>query len=117
MAENKAPRFQIEVIHDRKIVETVRRRNKEKQDPESEHFGQNFIIEEIERIVPESYMVYFPGQHSVWFETKAAMAQAGIVDNENFEVDLDTGLPVDPKVIINLKAHVEKNTRQRRAMR
>jgi len=112
MAENRAPRFQIEVVHNRKITETVRKRNLHKNDVESEYHGANFVEEVVTRTVPESYMVYFPSGHSLWFETKAQMAQAGLVEGSDFEVDLDTGLPVDPKTVINLKAHVEKNTRR-----
>jgi hypothetical protein len=113
MSERKSPRFQIEVIKDREVIETVKTRNLDKANPESEHFGQNFIEEVRTTVHPVSYMIYFPGGHSVWFATKAAMASAGIVENENFEIDLDTGLPVDPKVIVNLKQRVENNTRSR----
>ena len=113
MTQRKMPRFQIEVLHNRTITETVYKRNPNPTDTESKHYGFSTIGQEVERVVPESYMVYFPSGHSVWFASKAAMAQAGIVPSENFEIDLDTGMPVDPRVVVDLKRHVEKSTHRR----
>lgn len=117
----KALRFQIEVLHDREVTEIVRRRNptrgketiinEDGEEVENLDHRKNFIEEEQTRVIPTSYMVYFPNGHSTWFETKAAMAQAGIVESENFEVDLETGLPVMPHAVMSLKEHVERNTR------
>lgn len=103
----KAPRFQVEVLRDRTVTVTTHTKN-----PNKEKDNTNFIITMVERIIPISFMVYFPGGHSVWYETKADMAQAGIIESENHEIDLETGLPVNPEVIFDLKARVERNTRR-----
>lgn len=105
---NTAKRFEVEVVRDRKVTRTVYSR-----DPNKATTGNNFIKEEIEEVIPESYMVYFAGGHSTMFDSKEAMAAAGIVESANFEVDLDTGLPVEPPKVESLKARVEKNTRHR----
>lgn len=91
-------KFEIEVIKNRKVTETIYKKN-----PDRAVDGVNFLVEKVERVIPESYMVYFPGKHAVWFETKAQMVKAGIVEDENFEID-DHGLPVEPERIQSLKA-------------
>jgi hypothetical protein len=122
MSQRKSKRFQIEVLHDRQVLETKYLRNKDKEVHEIEdedgnmianpNFGKNFIEVKEAETVPESYMVYFPAGHSVWFRTKADMARAGIVEHANFEIDLDTGLPVEVDRMLDLKQHVMKNTRE-----
>jgi hypothetical protein len=102
-------RFQIEVIEDRVLSETIMRIE---VDAETKH--RRFIREQVERVVPVSYMVYFPGGHSIWCETKNDLARLGLVESENFEIDLDTGLPVQPPKQVDLKARVERATRNTR---
>lgn len=122
MAQRKSKRFQIEVVYNKELLQTKYMRNKDKNVEEIEdedgnmianpNFGKNFIEVKDAEIVPESYMVYFPAGHSVWFRTKADMARAGIVEHENFEIDLNTGLPVEVERMLDLKQHVMKNTRE-----
>lgn len=122
MAQRKSKRFQIEVVYNKELLQTKYMRNKDKNVEEVEdedgnmianpNFGKNFIEVKDAEIVPESYMVYFPAGHSVWFRTKADMARAGIVEHENFEIDLNTGLPVEVERMLDLKQHVMKNTRE-----
>jgi hypothetical protein len=102
---NKSKRFQIEVVKNRKIVETIRTAEKGK---DGKHLG--FKTETKERIVPESYMVFFPAGHSCWFETKDALAHAGLIPSANIEIDLDTGLPILPADEIDIKQLVEART-------
>jgi hypothetical protein len=127
MAQRRAKRFQIEVLHDREVLHTVYKRNKDKDVTEIEdedgemianpNFGKSFIEVKEPEIVSESYMVYFPHGHSVWFRTKGDMARAGIVESENFEIDLNTGLPIEIERMLDLKQHVIKNTRDVRVTR
>lgn len=122
MTQRKSRRFQIEVLHDREVHQTrfVRNRDKDVEEIEDEdgnmianpNFGKKLIEVKEAEIVPESYMVYFPAGHSVWFRTKGDMARAGIVEHENFEIDLTTGLPIEIERMLDLKQHVIKNTRE-----
>jgi hypothetical protein len=126
MAQRKSKRFQIEVVYNKELLQTKYMRNRDKNAEEIEdedgnmianpNFGKNFIEVKDAEIVPESYMVYFPAGHSVWFRTKADMARAGIVEHENFEIDLNTGLPVEVERMLDLKQHVMKNTREVRVI-
>lgn len=106
-----AKRFEIEVIKNRKVTETIYVKN-----PDRATDGVNFLVEQKERVIPESYMVYFPSKHAVWFETKEQMVKAGIVESENFEID-DHGLPVEPERIQSLKAAAISNVKPTRATR
>jgi hypothetical protein len=56
-------------------------------------------------------MVYSPNGTATWFETKEAMAAAGIAQSENFVIDTETGLPVEKENLPSIKAMVQKQTR------
>ena len=70
-----------------------------------------FVMTQKEEVVPESYMVFFPAGHSVWFETREAMMRAGIVESENFIIDLETGEVEEQQPMLDLEALVARNTR------
>ncbi len=106
MTTNKSKRFQIEVITDRKIVDTIYTRN-----PDRKETNVPFVVEQVETIIPESYLVYFPSGHSLWFRSKEQMHAAGIASNANFEIDLATGMAVEPENDPDLKAVVLAKTR------
>ncbi len=96
----KTKRFEIEVVKNRKLTETVYKK-----------VNGALVGETISRTVPTSYMVYSPNGVSVWFETKEAMAAAGITESSNFTIDTETGMPVEPIQIPSIKAKVESMTR------
>ncbi len=100
-------RFQVRVMKDRRIVETIYARN-----PEKAETGIPFITTEAERVIPVSYMVFFPNGHSTWFETKEAMYRAGLTETANFEVDMDTGEAVEAAPQYDLEKVVEAKTRR-----
>lgn len=107
-------RFQIEVIENRMLTETIMR-VEPVLDADGEKTGRTQIVRDQRvRKVPESYMVYFPGGHSIWCETKADLARLKLTEDENFEVDLETGLPVEPPKHVDLKSRVERMTRSTR---
>lgn len=102
-------RFQIEVIKDRKLTEVVFDKVLD------EVTGKPTLVrKERERVVPESYMVYFPNGHSIWCETKGDLQRLKLTETDNFEVDLETGLPVVPPHKQDLKALVAARTRSSR---
>ena len=90
MAVKQAP-FVIHTIKDRKITETVYSvvMTDEKGKPVLNDNGQpkRKIVPgyEVTRVVPESYLVKFRAGHSCWFETKEAMAKAGV--REDVQLD------------------------------
>lgn len=89
--DNVKKRFQVRIIKNRKM--TVKKyainSGRTKDSP-----GDAFAITEETVTIPESYMVTFPAGHAVWFESKEAMARAGLTDDANFEIDMTTGEPV-----------------------
>lgn len=93
-------KFEIEVVKNRKLTETVYKK-----------VDGRLVSETVTRTVPASYMVYSPNGVSVWFETKEAMAAAGITETANFTIDTETGMPVEPVHIPSIKARVESLTR------
>jgi len=101
-----APRFQVKIVKNRKITETILTKN-----PEFDKDGVHFLRETRDRVIPESYLVFFPAGHSVWFETRAALEAAGVNDNAQFEIDLDTGLPMEKERVVDLEALVARKTR------
>lgn len=103
-------KFQIETLRDRKVVEHVYRFE------ENEQGVKVRTMHTVERIVPESFMVYFPSGHSIWVENKALLAQYGITEDANVEIDTDTGLPVKPPETNNIKALVARKTVQQPSM-
>lgn len=109
MARNIAKRFQIKVLKDYKVTRIKMRRNPNKADD-----GIPFLTETEEVTLPESYMVFFPNGHSVFFENKTLMAQAGLTEDANFEVDMETGEAVVPPKANDLEALVARKTRNTR---
>ncbi|CAB4150615.1 hypothetical protein UFOVP568_49 [uncultured Caudovirales phage] len=93
-------KFEVEVIKNRKLTEKVYSKVDGRLEAKTET-----------RIVPVSYMVYSPNGTSVWFESKEAMAAAGITDSANFTIDTDTGMPVEPPQVRSIKSLVESKTR------
>lgn len=110
------PRFQVEVVHNRKIVQTVYTKVRIENDDADGKKRYVLTASEKEEIIPESFMVYFPGGHCTWFRDKAAMAQAGIIESANDQIDTETGLPVAPPVVVDLKSASERKLTQRRAI-
>lgn len=105
-------KFQIEVMKDRKVtskVYTIGTPTKGKH--------TSLTQQEVTRTVPESFMVYFPGGHSVWFETREKMAAAGILEHANEEIDTETGEPIRAPDTVDLKALVGKRTQAPNMMR
>lgn len=105
-------KFQIEVLKDRKVtskVYTIGAPTKGKH--------TSLTPKEVTRTVPESFMVYFPGGHSVWFESREKMAAAGILEHANEEIDTETGEPVRAPDTVDLKALVGKRTQAPNMMR
>lgn len=100
-------KFEVEVVRNRKLTERVYSK--------VDIGNGKFALEgkETSRVVPTSYMVYSPNGTSVWFETKEAMAAAGVTDGANFTIDTDTGIPVEPPRVSSIKALVESKTRDR----
>ncbi len=103
-------KFQIEVLKDRRIVEQV------SVFEEGADGKKHRVVQTTERIVPESFMCYFPGGHSIWVEHKHELARLNLVPDENIEIDTDTGLPVLPPVQNNVKAIVARRTVNREAV-
>ena len=95
-------KFQIEVIRDRKVTEQL------STFVTGEGGVKQRVVEARERIVPESYMVYFPGGHSIWVESKAELVRMGFTPDENIEIDTDTGLPLVPPATLDLKRRAER---------
>lgn len=100
---NLSPKFEIVTLKDRVVNRTVYK--KEAVAGEEKKF--QLVPYKYTETVAESFMVYFPGKHSVWFETRAAMAAAGVALDDTEEVDLDTGLPATPPQAHNLQRDVE----------
>lgn len=100
------PRFKVKLVHNREVTETIFSKN-----PDFKNDGVHFIRKTEKRVIPESYLVFFPGGHSTWFETKEAMEAAGIIDRENYDIDLDTGLPMEKERVVDLEALVNRKTR------
>lgn len=93
-------KFEVEVLKNRKLTETV-----------YEKIDNRLVAKSTSRTVPVSYMVYSPNGVSVWFESKEAMAAAGITESANFTIDTETGMPVEPVHIPRIKQLVESKTR------
>lgn len=104
-------KFQIEVVKDRVVTETVYKRVKR------EDGGSALEASEVKRKIAESFMVYFPGKHSVWFESREKMAMAGILEHANVEIDTETGDAISEAPVANLKALVDRNTQELPAQR
>jgi hypothetical protein len=83
-----AKRFQVKVVKDRKVMTTQYLPNPERKKDER---ATPFITKQVETVIPEGFMVFFPMGHSVFFETREQMVRAGVVESENFTIDLDTG--------------------------
>lgn len=105
-------KFQIEVVKDRTLTSTIY-----SVDASGKSKRTSLKAEKVTRLVPESFMVYFPGGHSVWFESRDKMAAAGILEHANEEIDLDTGEPVRAPAGVDLKALVGKRTQAPNIMR
>lgn len=105
-------KFQIEVVKDRSVTSKVYTINR---DTKSKH--SLLVPKEVTRVIPESFMVYFPGGHSVWFESRDKMAAAGILEHANEEIDLDTGEPIRAPDTVDLKSLVSKRTQVPNVMR
>lgn len=103
-----ARKFQVRVVRDRKVTRDIYERNPERKKDER---ATPFIVKQVEVTIPESFMVFFPAGHSVWFETREAMVRAGVVENENFVIDLDTGEVAEQQPMLDLEALVARNTR------
>jgi hypothetical protein len=106
MAKPK-PRFQVEVLHDREVNMTRYKRVPVEGVPGK----YTTEIEKTTEVVPESFMVYFPAGHSVWFRTREDMARAGLAD-ESVMIDEDTGLPAEPEPVVDYKRAVQRKTTQ-----
>ena len=100
-------RFQVEVLRDRRITETVYVFETDEDTKQKQR-----VAKTIERVVPESYMVYFPAGHSIWVENKTELARLALRPGDNIEIDTDTGLPVTPPDVPNIKAQVLRKTQQ-----
>ena len=100
-------RFQVRVMKDREVTETRYARN-----PEKTETGIPFLVTHEKVVYPVSYMVFFPSGHSVWFASKEAMEHAGLVETANFEIDMETGEPVEPVKQYDLEKVVEAKTRR-----
>lgn len=97
-------KFQVEMLRDREVTEHTYTFQENEVGVKSRVLKQNV------RVVPESYMVYFPAGHSVWVETKAELARLALLPGDNIEIDTETGLPVTPPDVPNIKAMVERKT-------
>ena len=97
-------KFQLEVMHNRRVVE------QHSAFEEIEGGVKRRVTREVERVIPESYMVYFPGGHSIWVEGKAQLAELGLLPSDNTEIDTDTGLPVLPPELPDFKARAERKS-------
>jgi hypothetical protein len=98
-------RFQVEVLRDREITEHVYR-----FEVDEELGTKQRVMRTATRVVPESYMVYFVGGHSIWVESKQELARLALMPANNFEIDTDTGLPIKPPDDPNIKANVLRKT-------
>src|SRR5215217_7123804 len=98
-------KFQIEVLRDRKITEQIHSFQKHPDSGVPQR-----VISTVERVVPESYMVYFPHGHSIWVENKQELARLQLLPHDNIEIDTDTGLPVVPPQLQDLKALSDRKT-------
>jgi len=105
-------KFQIEVVKDRELTSRIYT-----VDTSGNSKRSTLSAKTVTRLIPESFMVYFPGGHSVWFETREKMAAAGILEHANTEIDLETGEPVQAPDYVDLKAMVSRKTQQSNTMR
>lgn len=97
-------KFQLEVMHDRRVVEQI-------SAFETIEGGiKQRVTKSVERVVPESYMVYFPHGHSIWIESKSELARMGLLPHDNIEIDTETGLPVLPPEMPDFKARSARKT-------
>jgi hypothetical protein len=102
---NIKPAFQLKKLINRKVV------IKEYKVVKDKDTGRSTLeSRDVEKVYPESFMVYMPGGHSVWAEDEAHLRTMGLID-ENRLVDMDTGLPYTPAGTIDLEALVNRNTR------
>lgn len=106
-------KFQIEVVKDRAV--TSRIYTVGEAGAKGKH--TSLVGKEVTRIIPESFYVYFPGGHSVWFETREKMAAAGILEHANIEIDLETGETIQPPDHVDLKSLVSRKTQQSNSVR
>lgn len=106
-------KFQIEVVKDREV--TSRIYTVGTAGAKGKH--TSLVGKEVTRLIPESFMVYFPGGHSVWFESRDKMAAAGILEHANEEIDTETGEPIRAPDTVDLKALVGKRTQAPNVMR
>lgn len=102
-------RHQIEIVRDRTITETIY--DVAKGD---KHESRVLTSTKVERVVPVSYNVYFPGGHSVWFEDEATMRAAGVMLGNDVLVDTETGEPINNEDEMDLKTLVARKTTDRR---
>ena len=108
-APRTSKRFEIEVVKDRVVHEVHMTPVKNEA---TGHVA--FVREERKVKYPESYNVYFPGGHSIWVASKGDLVRLGLTPDENFEIDLDTGLPVIPPQRVSIKDRVQRATRNTR---
>lgn len=106
-------KFQIETVKDRSVTSRVYTISE--AGAKGKH--TSLVAKEVTRVIPESFMVYFPGGHSVWFESREKMAAAGILEHANEEIDLDTGEPIRAPDTVDLKSLVGKRTQVPNVMR
>lgn len=99
-------KFQLEVVRNRKVVETICEYVKDKDDPKHRKLERK----QVERIVPEGYMVYFNGGQSIFVETKEELARMRLLPHHNCDIDEETGEPVTTVAPQDLKANVLRKT-------
>ena len=95
--------FQIDTIYDRVVTEQI-------STFVEEHGVKKRQVETTQRVVPVSYMVYFPLGHSLWVESKEELARLRLTADANVEIDTDTGLPVKPPESNNIKERSIRKT-------
>ncbi len=101
MQTEAKPRFQVEEIKNRKVTYELTTWDKD---------TRQFVRTPKTETIAKSYLVYFPQGHSLWFRDKASMIAANISDGSDFEIDMQTGLPIMPENIPDLKSLVERAT-------
>jgi hypothetical protein len=99
------PAFQVKKLLNRKVMVKEYKVVKDKETGRS-----TLEMREVEKVYPESFMVYMPSGHAVWAENEAHMRTMGLID-ENRLVDMDTGLPYTADGNMDLEALVNRNTR------
>jgi hypothetical protein len=97
-------KFQIDVIRNRKVTERVSAYE------ELPSGGRGLVTKELERVIPEGYMVYFPAGHSIFVDSKEQLTRLGLLESNNQEIDEEMGLPVPSQPTNDIKDRVLKRT-------